>query len=189
MDCSPPGSSVHGILQARILEWVALPSSRGSSQPRDRSQASRTTSGFFTVWATRKVQKTADTTQKKVYAGLQVPSLREGLGRDSQRDRKTSVYPDFKTSANLKMLFTQSLSKQIYMCCPIWLYTFFQSYISTDLFAMCKAEENTEISKIYSLFSCIYKLLYVIIYKQPILNSWRKKTSKGKKTSEVNSLS
>ena len=33
MDCSPPGSSVHGILQARILEWVAIPSSRGSSNP------------------------------------------------------------------------------------------------------------------------------------------------------------
>ena len=37
MDCSPPGSSVHGILQAGILEWVARPSSRGSSQPRDRT--------------------------------------------------------------------------------------------------------------------------------------------------------
>ena len=35
MDCSPPGSSVHGILQARILEWVAMPSSKPSSQPRD----------------------------------------------------------------------------------------------------------------------------------------------------------
>ena len=35
MDCSPPGSSIHGILQARILEWVAMPSSRGSSLPRD----------------------------------------------------------------------------------------------------------------------------------------------------------
>ena len=35
VDCSPPGSSVHGILQARILEWVAMPSSRGPSQPRD----------------------------------------------------------------------------------------------------------------------------------------------------------
>ena len=34
MDCSPPGSSVHGILQARIVEWVAMPSSRGSSQSR-----------------------------------------------------------------------------------------------------------------------------------------------------------
>ena len=37
IDCSPPGSSVHGTLQARILEWVAMPSSRGSSQTRDRT--------------------------------------------------------------------------------------------------------------------------------------------------------
>ena len=37
MDCSPPGSSVYGLLQARILEWVAMPSSRGSSRPRDRT--------------------------------------------------------------------------------------------------------------------------------------------------------
>ena len=37
MDCSLPGSSVHGILQARILEWVAIPFSRGSSRPRDRT--------------------------------------------------------------------------------------------------------------------------------------------------------
>ena len=36
VDCSPPGSSVHGTLQARIVEWVAMPSSRGSSRPRDR---------------------------------------------------------------------------------------------------------------------------------------------------------
>ena len=39
-DCSPPGSSVHGILQARVLEWVAMPSSRGSSQLRDRTHIS-----------------------------------------------------------------------------------------------------------------------------------------------------
>ena len=43
-DCSLPGSSVHGILQARILEWVAMPSSRGSSLPRDRTQVSYTDS-------------------------------------------------------------------------------------------------------------------------------------------------
>ena len=40
MDCSPPGSSVHGLLQARILEWVAMPSSRGPSQPSDRTSVS-----------------------------------------------------------------------------------------------------------------------------------------------------
>ena len=41
MGCSLPGSSVHGILQARILEWVAISFSRGSSRPRDRTQVSR----------------------------------------------------------------------------------------------------------------------------------------------------
>ena len=40
MDCSPPGSSVHGILQARTLEWVAIPFSREPSQPRDQTQVS-----------------------------------------------------------------------------------------------------------------------------------------------------
>ena len=40
MSCSPPGSSAHGVLQARILEWIAMPSSRGSSQPRDRTHIS-----------------------------------------------------------------------------------------------------------------------------------------------------
>ena len=44
MDCSPPGSSVHGILQARILEWVAISFSRGSSPPRDQTQVSRSIS-------------------------------------------------------------------------------------------------------------------------------------------------
>ena len=48
MDCSPPGSSVHGLLQARILEWVAVPFSRGSSQPQDRTQVSCTAGEFFT---------------------------------------------------------------------------------------------------------------------------------------------
>ena len=40
VDCSPPGSSVHGMLWARILEWVAMPSSRGSSRPRDQTHIS-----------------------------------------------------------------------------------------------------------------------------------------------------
>ena len=54
MDCSPPGSSVHGILQARILEWVSVHFSRGSSWTRDRTRVSCVAGRFFTVWATRK---------------------------------------------------------------------------------------------------------------------------------------
>ena len=55
-DYSPPGSSVHGILQARILEWVAIPFFRGSSRPKDQTWLSCIASGFFTVWATREAQ-------------------------------------------------------------------------------------------------------------------------------------
>ena len=53
LHCSPPGSSVHGILQARILEWVAITNSRGSSKPRDWTWVSCIAGGFITNWATR----------------------------------------------------------------------------------------------------------------------------------------
>ena len=52
MDCNLPGSSVHGILQARTLERVAVSFSRESSQPRDRTQVSCIAGGFFTIWTT-----------------------------------------------------------------------------------------------------------------------------------------
>ena len=54
MDCSPSGCSVHGILQARILEWVRIPFSRGNSWPRDWTWVSHTAGRFFTIWATGK---------------------------------------------------------------------------------------------------------------------------------------
>ena len=56
MDCSPPDSSVHGSLQARILEWVALPFSRGSSQPRDGTSVSCIAGGFLTIHTTWEAQ-------------------------------------------------------------------------------------------------------------------------------------
>ena len=55
MDCSLPGSSVYGIFQARVLEWVAISFSRRSSQPRDWSLVSHILGKCFTVWANRKV--------------------------------------------------------------------------------------------------------------------------------------
>ena len=60
MDGSPPGSSVHEILQARILEWAIMPSSRESSRPRDQTQVSCVSyiaGWFFTGWATRETQE------------------------------------------------------------------------------------------------------------------------------------
>ena len=55
--CDPMDFTVHGILQARILEWVAVSFSRGSYQPRDQTQVSRIAGRFFTIWATREAQE------------------------------------------------------------------------------------------------------------------------------------
>ena len=71
MDCSLPGSSVRGILQAWILEWVAIPFSRGSSWPRVWNWVSCIVHRFFTIWTTKKVHY--------VYNGL-LDSEGEGEG-------------------------------------------------------------------------------------------------------------
>ena len=65
MDCSPPGSSIHGILQARILAWVAISISRRSSWPRDQTQVSHITGRRFNLWATREAQNTQKSYTKK----------------------------------------------------------------------------------------------------------------------------
>ena len=77
MNCSLPGSSVHGILQAWILEWVAISFSRASSWPRDRTQVSHIIGRRFTVWAykgkliqkekKKNVFSTLDTAWKKCF--------------------------------------------------------------------------------------------------------------------------
>ena len=62
----PMDYTVHGIIQARILEWVAFPISRGSSQPRDWAQVSHIAGRFFTSWATREA--------KEYWSGQRIPS-------------------------------------------------------------------------------------------------------------------
>ena len=57
MDCSGSGSSIHGIFQARVLEWIAISFSRGSSWPRNQTRVSHIAGRCFTVWATREVIK------------------------------------------------------------------------------------------------------------------------------------
>ena len=56
VDCSLSGSSVHGIFQARVLEWIAISFSRGSSGPRNQTRVSRISGRRFTVWATREAK-------------------------------------------------------------------------------------------------------------------------------------
>ena len=77
MDCSLPGSSVYGISQARILEWVSISFSRGSFWPRDQTQVSCSAGGFFIIWATRKAKPVTkgqivyDLTHMKSFSSVQ----------------------------------------------------------------------------------------------------------------------
>ena len=81
MDCSLPGSSVHGILQARMLEWVAILSSRGSSPPRDRTTSPVSCTGrcFFTTsaaWEAPCVRLCSVFYSELVIAGRNINTLR-----------------------------------------------------------------------------------------------------------------
>ena len=69
MDCSLKGSSVHGILQGEILEWVAIPFSRGSSWPRYWTQVSCLAGRFFTVWATREENNQGEVEKEDEWGG------------------------------------------------------------------------------------------------------------------------
>ena len=71
MDCNPPGSSVHGILQATVLEWVAISFSRGSSQPRGRTPIPCIADRFFTIWATGEALRPGAWSQLRLW--VQVP--------------------------------------------------------------------------------------------------------------------
>ena len=64
VDCRPPGFSVYGISQARILEWVSISFSRGSSRPRDRTWVSRIAGRRFNFWATREAHQIQEITAK-----------------------------------------------------------------------------------------------------------------------------
>ena len=102
MDCSLPGSSVHGNLQARILEWVVVPSSRGSSHARDWTQVSHTAGGWFTVWAPREALLTTLGHENKEIISFTswCCSLRWKEGRKrgrKEKERKKSTFREFMT--------------------------------------------------------------------------------------------
>ena len=111
MDCSPPGSSVHGIFQARVLEWVAISFSRGSSRPRDRTPVSCFAGRFF---ATEPPGKPTTHTETVYFSGLSHHVLRGTLG-DTGLNYLTplsTVFWDAKhRTARLKSL--ESLQKEM----------------------------------------------------------------------------
>ena len=99
MDCSLPGSSRHGILQARILEWVAIPFSRGSSQPRDGTWVSCIAGRRFNLWATRERMMLKLKLQYFAHLMQRVDSLEKtlmlgGIGGRRKRGRKRMRWLD-----------------------------------------------------------------------------------------------
>ena len=107
--CDPMDYTVHGILQARILEWVAFPFSRGSSQPRDRTQVSHIVGRFFTSWATEEAQESP--------VDLPDPGIEPGspaLQADSlQLSYQVSKWPGHKLLVYQSMLDKELLSESI----------------------------------------------------------------------------
>ena len=75
MDCSLPGSFVHGIFQARILEWVAISFSRRSSRPRDWTPVSHIVGRHFTIWATREASMDWFKIGKRITSRLYIATL------------------------------------------------------------------------------------------------------------------
>jgi len=88
VDCSPPSSSVHGILQAGILEWIAISFSRGSSRPRDRTQVSHIAGRRFNLCTTREALKYKNTvSQKTSYRDreLQIQVLTSKISKEERK--------------------------------------------------------------------------------------------------------
>ena len=106
MDYSPPGYSFHGIPQARTLEWVAIPFSKGSSQPRNRTQVPCIAGRFFTIWATRKSRLNLITLQR---LHLQIP-LHLGLELQHMNWRMCNI--QFLAGLDFQDLFSEKSKMQ-----------------------------------------------------------------------------
>ena len=127
--------TVHGILQARILQWVAFPFSRGSFQPRDRTQVSHIAGGFFTSWTTREAPQNCSDRQKNLLR-------KEGRGwilQDRSWLRECLLWLKMKEQ-KIIILFTQYLS--------IWGTTLATSTRCKDEFFLWRPGEDLEWGKL-----------------------------------------
>ena len=125
MDCSPPDSSVYGDSQARILEWVVMPSFRGSSEARDRTQVSHIAGGLLTSWVIREAQEYWSGYSLSLLQGIFPTQESNLVSRISGRrfgvwaTRERFFYPSNLTHALLRSLALQALAHS-----PCLAYTF-----------------------------------------------------------------
>ena len=119
MDCNPPGSSVHGIFQAGILEWVAMPSSRGPSLPRDGTCISCIAGGFTTepqgeIQSDESTHMFKNMTSDSWFLSYSTCSLWEEGGPNAQRSH--SMF--FETQIN-NLECNQLLNQILFACIPL----------------------------------------------------------------------
>ena len=120
MDCSLSGSSVHGIFQARVLEWIAISFFRGSSRPRNRTRVSHIAGRLFTVWATREAWKKYNV---KINAFSSLTVL-DALGGPIHNQSHSSVLYTCWFHASLaapEILYLQTLLEGLFLLCLGWL--------------------------------------------------------------------
>ena len=124
--CIPMDYIVHGILHARILEWVAFHFSKGSSQPRDQTQVSCITGGFFTSWATSSVQLS----RVWLFANPWTAACRDSLSFNSQSLLKLKSIESVMPSNHLilfhPLLLLPSIfpSIRVFFCLFVCLFVF-----------------------------------------------------------------
>ena len=134
MHCSPPSSSAHGILQARIREWAAISSSRGSSWTRDQTRVSCIAGRFFTISATREADH-ADQTSKNKYL---VPAY------EALVPAPTSTSPSWLFFSSLALLLKHSrmsflkLCSQYFRKSPYCTFTWFGTVVWDFIVCRCK---------------------------------------------------
>ena len=110
--CDPMDYTVHGILQARILEWVGFPFSRGSSQPRDSTQVSHIAGEFFTSWATSEAQES--------WSGWPIPSPGDLPNPGSQQGLLVCRWMLYQLSYEWKWNSLSHVSDSLW---PFWPYS------------------------------------------------------------------
>ena len=120
MDCTLPGSSVRGILQARILEWVSISFSKGFSQPRDGTEISCIAGRFFTDWARREAPVLL-WIQRFILLILNGQGSRQSLGVGKNENVKTQPYQSSRFMTTFVVKSRKSFQMQIWAkpSCPL----------------------------------------------------------------------
>ena len=147
VDCGPPGSSVHGFLQARTLEWVDIPFSRGSSWPRAWTSVSSIAGRFFTTWTTREAK-----CPNKSYLGKTHGFLKWCLHGSKNIHSISSAIAYFKAGLVQIYIF-------LYVCMFIFVYV----YVNLYMYIYVHLYTYIHIYVYICLYICVF--VYVNLYR------------------------